>query len=48
MLRFLDSVAGVMARFWPSLFAYQFMVEATRLDDVDTLLDRTLEGPGPG
>jgi len=48
MLRFLDWVAGVMARFWPGLFAYQFMVEATRLDDVDTLLDRTLEGPDPG
>jgi glycosyltransferase involved in cell wall biosynthesis len=48
LLGFLDSMAGAFARFWPSLFAYQFMVEATRLDDVDTLLDRTLEDPPPG
>ena len=44
VLRLLDSVAGGLARIWPSLFAYQFLVEATRLDDVDTLLDRTLDG----
>lgn len=43
ILRVMDGVAGWLARVWPSLFAYQFLVEATRLDDVDTLLDRTLE-----
>lgn len=43
ILRFLDRVAGNLARWWPKLFAYQILVEATRLDDVDTLLDRTLE-----
>ena len=42
-LRFIDGVAGWLARVWPSLFAYQILVEATRLADVDTLLDRTLE-----
>jgi 2-polyprenyl-3-methyl-5-hydroxy-6-metoxy-1,4-benzoquinol methylase len=41
-LRVLDNVAGRLARVWPSLFGYQFLVEATRLDDVDSLLDRTL------
>jgi hypothetical protein len=43
-LRMIDSVAGGLARLWPSLFGYQFLVEATRLDDVDTLLERTIAG----
>lgn len=41
-LRAIDALAGALARLWPSLFAYQFLVEATRLDDVDSLLDDTL------
>ena len=45
-LRMIDAVAGGLARLWPSMFAYQFLVEATRLDDVDTLLERTLGAPG--
>ncbi|MDX1494928.1 MAG: hypothetical protein R3253_12745, partial [Longimicrobiales bacterium] len=43
ILKTIDGVASWLARVWPSLFAYQILVEATRLDDVDTLLDRTLE-----
>ncbi|MDX1646236.1 MAG: bifunctional glycosyltransferase/class I SAM-dependent methyltransferase [Longimicrobiales bacterium] len=43
VLRLLNGAAGWLARVWPRLFAYQILVEATRLDDVDTLLDRTLE-----
>ena len=46
VLRLLDSLAGALARVWPSLFGYQFLVEATRLDDVDALLDRTLASAG--
>jgi hypothetical protein len=42
LLRFIDDVATFLARVWPSLFAYQMLVEATRLDDVDSLLDRTV------
>jgi SAM-dependent methyltransferase len=42
LLRLIDGVAGTLARWWPSLFGYQFLVEATRLDDVDSLLDRTI------
>jgi glycosyltransferase involved in cell wall biosynthesis len=42
LLRLVDAVAGGLARSWPSLFGYQFLVEATRLDDVDSLLDRTI------
>ncbi|MEM7416043.1 MAG: bifunctional glycosyltransferase/class I SAM-dependent methyltransferase [Gemmatimonadota bacterium] len=43
VLRAIDSVAGFLARVWPSVFAYQMLVEATRLDDVDSLLTGTLE-----
>ncbi len=42
VLRMIDGVAGFLARVWPSLFAYQILVAAPRLDDVDTLLARTL------
>lgn len=41
-LRLVDSLAGHLARIWPTLFGYQFLVEAVRLDDVDALLRRTL------
>ena len=43
ILRMIDTVASGLARVWPSLFAYQILVEATRLDDVDSLLAGTLE-----
>jgi glycosyltransferase involved in cell wall biosynthesis len=43
LLRLLDSIGAGLARIWPSLFAYQFLVEATRLDDIDTLLAGTLD-----
>ena len=41
-LRMIDSVSGWFARVWPSLFAYQMLVEAERLDDVQGLLERTM------
>jgi len=43
-----------LARIWPSLFGYQFLVEARRLDDVESILDSTVSdpdvahGPEPG
>lgn len=46
LLRLIDGVAALLARVWPNLFAYQMLVEATRLDDVDSLLDRTLGAEG--
>jgi SAM-dependent methyltransferase len=52
LLGLLDTIGGTLARLWPSLFGYQFLVEATRLDDVDSLLDRTIasgaDDPGQG
>ena len=42
VLRFIESVASFLARIWPSLFGYQFLVEARRLDDVESILDSTV------
>jgi glycosyltransferase involved in cell wall biosynthesis/SAM-dependent methyltransferase len=42
LLRLLDLTGAFLARVWPRLFAYQILVEARRLDDVDDLLDSTL------
>ncbi len=42
ILRLIESVASFLARAWPSLFGYQFLVEARRLDDVDSILDSTV------
>jgi SAM-dependent methyltransferase len=46
LLSLVDRFAGGLARLWPTLFGYQFLVEAVRLDDVDTLLERTLDSRG--
>lgn len=45
VLRLLDRAAAFLARLWPGLFAYQVLVEATRTDDVESLLNRTLGTP---
>ena len=45
ILRLLDSMASFLARIWPSLFGYQFLVEARRLDDVESILDSTVSNP---
>jgi 2-polyprenyl-3-methyl-5-hydroxy-6-metoxy-1,4-benzoquinol methylase len=42
LLRLVDSVSSFLARVWPSLFGYQILVEAERLDDVEDILDRTV------
>jgi glycosyltransferase involved in cell wall biosynthesis len=42
LLRLLDSVAAFLARVWPSLFGYQLLVEAERLDGVEDILGRTV------
>ena len=44
LLRFLDSASSFLARVWPSLFGYQLLVEAQRLDGLDDILDSTV-GP---
>jgi len=41
-LRLIESASSFLARVWPSLFGYQFLVEARRLDDVESILDSTV------
>nr|HMQ21137.1 bifunctional glycosyltransferase/class I SAM-dependent methyltransferase [Planctomycetota bacterium] len=38
----LDSVLSWLARLWPSVFAYQFLVEARAKDSLDDILSRTV------
>ena len=45
ILRLLDSMASFLARISPSLFGYQFLVEARRMDDVESILDATVSNP---
>ena len=42
LLRCVDRVASWFAQLWKRMFAYQFVVEATRLDALDDVLDRTV------
>ena len=42
LLGMLDSVGAFLARVWPSLFGYQLLVEAERLDGVEDILGRTV------
>ena len=42
-LRFLDRIGDFLAKVWPRLFSYQFLVEATRLDEVEDLLASTID-----
>jgi 2-polyprenyl-3-methyl-5-hydroxy-6-metoxy-1,4-benzoquinol methylase len=43
VLRAIDRIAGALARIWPSLLSYQFLVEARRLDSLDDILARMVE-----
>lgn len=42
VLRNLDRVTGFLARLWPSVFAYQFIVEARARDSLEDILGRTI------
>ena len=42
-MRILDSFLSMLARVYPSLFGFQILIEAERLDDVDTILKKTIE-----
>ncbi len=44
LLRAAERIHAVLARLRPSLFAFNFAVEATRLDDVEDILARTTAG----
>ena len=42
LLTALDRLGGWLARFWPGLFSYQFLIEAVRKDEIRDILARTL------
>jgi hypothetical protein len=41
-LRCVDRVASWLARLWPTMFSYQFLVEVTRTEDLQHVLAGTL------
>ena len=41
LFHFIDRLTSSLARAWKGLFGYQILIEATRPDSVDTLMDRT-------
>ncbi|GAB4323613.1 MAG: hypothetical protein Kow0059_18940 [Candidatus Sumerlaeia bacterium] len=47
LVRKLDLFLSFLARLRPSLFAYQILVEAEKLDDVESILEKTLQSQSP-
>ena len=41
VLRLIDTISASLARCWKGLFGYQILIEATRQDSVETLVERT-------
>jgi glycosyltransferase involved in cell wall biosynthesis len=41
ILLIIDRVSALLARYWKGLFGYQILLEATRPDSVETLIERT-------
>ena len=41
MLKLLDRVCAGLAKAWPGLFGYQILIEATRPDSIETLMEKT-------
>jgi len=41
VFKLLDFILYHAAQVWPSLFAYQFLIEAQRLDSVDEIYEKT-------
>jgi glycosyltransferase involved in cell wall biosynthesis len=45
-LRAVDATSGTLARVWPRLFAFSFLVVAQKADELEDLYERTLADPG--
>jgi glycosyltransferase involved in cell wall biosynthesis len=49
ILKVLDRTCSLLARAWPGMFGYQILVEATRPDSIDTLMEQTfIDRRSPG
>ena len=44
-LRAADTTSGVLARIWPRMFAFSFLVVAQRADELEDVYERTLASP---
>ncbi len=42
MLRILNRICSFLARLWPPMFAYQFLIEAERMEEVEEIFTKTL------
>jgi glycosyltransferase involved in cell wall biosynthesis len=45
-LRAADATAGTLARLWPRMFAFSFLVVAEKADELEDIYERTLAPPG--
>jgi glycosyltransferase involved in cell wall biosynthesis len=43
-LRAIDTTSGALARWWPRMFAFNFLVVAQKADELDEIYERTLQG----
>ena len=41
LLKLLDWVSAQLAKLWPGMFGYQILIEATRPDSIETLVEKT-------
>lgn len=41
IMKMLEKIHSLLSRFWPTLFGYNFLVVATRMDGIEELLQRT-------
>ncbi len=46
-LRAADSTSGLLARLWPRLFAFSFLIVAEKADELEDIYERTLHPPEP-
>jgi cyclopropane fatty-acyl-phospholipid synthase-like methyltransferase len=44
LMKAIEKLHSILSRFWPTLFGYNFLVIATRMDGIDDLLERTTGG----
>jgi len=41
LLKLLDGMSAQLAKLWPGMFGYQILIEATRPDSIETLVEKT-------
>jgi len=44
-LRTADTASGILARIWPRMFAFSFLVVAEKTDELEDIYARTVDPP---